>query len=153
MRFYPEVKKLLVSDHGLDWCFNKNIDFFSDLSPTSQFCSISESGRTGNLLWKRRHLTSLFPTEHRCFLLLKCIWINKESNQWFLEQLKMSLENLVYRKMKGNYADSSGFTDCMSNVPWYRTQVYFLVIILPGGRSLEIKMNGTVLIQWKRHYV
>lgn len=146
MRFYPGVKKLLASDNGLEWCFNKNIGFFfwftAYKSVLLRNCFVKEDVK---------HPSS--PTRQRCFLLLKCIWVNKQSNQWFLEQLKMSLENVVYRKTKGNYADYSSFTDCMSNVTLSRMQICFLVVILPGGRSLGVKINGTIFIRWERHDV
>lgn len=64
----------------------------------SQFCWISVPGRTWKLLCKRRHSTSHLTsssTWQRYFLLLACLWVNKQSNKWFLEQLKMSLENLM----------------------------------------------------------
>lgn len=52
--------------------------------------------------------------------------------------------------MKGKYAASSRFTECMLNVALPRMQVCVLVISLPVGRSLEVKINGTVFLQWER---
>lgn len=64
----------------------------------SQFCLISVPGKTWKLLCKRRHFTSHLTsssTWQRYSLLLLCIWVNKQSNKWFLKQLKMSLEILM----------------------------------------------------------